>query len=216
MTLPTLAPIVDYQTLLNAIAVWVDRSDFVNVTPVLVGLAHARMNRTLRVQDMLVRSTSSVTVGTEYVDLPGDYIEMKRIRPVTSPPSRPLTVMTMDQAAERLAENGIASRVPTSYSLVGGSVEFAPAATGDFNLEMLYYGMVPSLSADAPTNWIVAKWPEAYLYGALVESAPYIRDDDRMQMWKDRFEEILNEIQAASDRSTLAGGRMVNRTGPLA
>ena len=211
MALDALLPIVDYPTLLAAIKNWVDRSDFAAVAPVLVGLCEKRLNRDLRVRDMLQRETAPLLAGAQYVDLPDDVIELKAVRPITNPPSRPLTVMTMDAQQEHFAENIATSQVPTSYALVGKSISISPAPTGAFTLEIVYYGNIAPLTYAAPVNWLVTKWPDAYLFGSLVESAPYLRDDDRMQMWKDRFEEILNEIQAADARAELAGGRMVNR-----
>lgn len=210
----TLAPIVDYPTLLAAIKGWVDRTDFDQVAPVLVGLAHAKLNRVLRVRDMLTRSLATIDAGAQFVDLPDDFIEMKRVRPVSSPAARPLEVMTPEQIALRQAEN-TTSALPTHFALLSTEIEIAPSPTGDFDMEVLYYGATPPLSDTAPTNWIVVKWPEAYLFGALVESAPYLRDDDRMALWQSRFNSIIDEIQAADDRAQLAGARMTNRRGPL-
>lgn len=211
MALDALLPIVDYPTLLAAIKNWVDRSDFGAVAPVLVGLAEKRMNRDLRVRDMLQRETAPLVAAQQYVDLPDDMIELKAVRPITNPPSRPLTVMTLDAQQEHFAENISTSQVPTSYALLGDSISLSPPPTGAFTLEIVYYGSIAPLTYAAPVNWLVTKWPDAYLFGSLVESAPYLRDDDRMGVWKDRFEEILNEIQAADARAELAGGRMVNR-----
>lgn len=217
MALSALLPIVDYPTLLAAIKNWTDRTDFDAVAPVLVGLAETRMNRDLRVREMLQRETAALSAGVQYVDLPDDMVELKSVRPITSPPSRPLTVMTLDEQQEHLSENIQTSQVPTSYAQLGNQISLSPQPTGAFALEIIYYGQIPTLTLVAPTNWIIGKWPDAYLYGSLVESAPYLRDDDRMQMWKDRFEEILNEIQAASARAEFSGGRMVNRrTKPIA
>ena len=57
------------------------------------------------------------------------------------------------------------------------------------------YRSVTSLSNSNTTNWLLLNHPDAYLYGALVESAPYIKDDARLAVWQGILEERLAEIR---------------------
>ena len=43
--------------------------------------------------------------------------------------------------------------------------------------------MVPALSDAAPTNWLLTKAPMIYLYGALLQTAPFTGDDGRIATW---------------------------------
>jgi hypothetical protein len=47
---------------------------------------------------------------------------------------------------------------------------------------MIYRQNVPALASNS-TNWLLLAAPDIYLYGALLEAAPYLQNDDRIQTW---------------------------------
>lgn len=63
---------------------------------------------------------------------------------------------------------------------------------------------VTSLSDSNTTNWLLTAHPDAYLYGALLEAAPYLLDDSRLAMWATALEKVLGEIRHPDSSSTLA------------
>lgn len=48
--------------------------------------------------------------------------------------------------------------------------------------------------ADTGTNWLLTNYPDVYLFGALVESAPFVRDDDRLPIWEAELQRRLDEL----------------------
>jgi hypothetical protein len=210
-----LLPIIDYVSLIAAVTSWLERTDVSDPIPVAIALAEKRMNRTLRVRQMIRRSQSPFLVGVEYVDLPDDYIELVRARPITVPPSNPLRILTPQQLDQELAYNDTSKPLFGYAALEGLSLRVATAPTATGTLEIVYYGTIPPITATSPTNWMIQQWPDAYLYGTLTEMAPYLRDDDRLPLWKGSFEEKINEIQAADERQSMSGGPMRTRGGPL-
>lgn len=60
------------------------------------------------------------------------------------------------------------------------------------------------LSDAAPTNEVFASAPDLYLYGALAQAAPYMRDDARVGFWKSEFERLLRTTHTAYSRSKVA------------
>jgi len=49
------------------------------------------------------------------------------------------------------------------------------------------------------------RYPDAYLYGALVHSAPYLRDDARTQVFAALYQNAIDAINAESERSKYGG-----------
>ena len=47
---------------------------------------------------------------------------------------------------------------------------------------MVYRANIPPLASNG-ANWLLTLAPDLYLYGALLESAPYIKEDGRIQTW---------------------------------
>ena len=69
--------------------------------------------------------------------------------------------------------------------------------------------MIPAL-ADAidGKNWLLTASPSAYLYGSLVHSAPYLRDDERIALWDKMYKDALHTLQGGSDRAMTSGSRI--------
>jgi hypothetical protein len=220
-----LNPIVDYDTLLAAAAAWIDRADMADVLPLCVGFATSRFNELLRVNAMVRRSRTTVTVPAEYVDLPDDFLELKSAVPVSSPPSPPLTLLTLDQL--KMAEYERASRFPTPptvpayFCIVGNEIAVGPSSAlgtggGTYSLDIVYYGAIPELSPASPTNWLIQRKPLLYLAQTLVETAPYLRDDDRVAVWQTMADRSIGELIAQDNRAKEMGGAMAPRSRPFA
>lgn len=56
-------------------------------------------------------------------------------------------------------------------------------------------------------NGLFLRHPDLYLYGTLVESAPYLQHDERLQLWDARFEQAVKEINIERERAQFAASR---------
>ena len=66
------------------------------------------------------------------------------------------------------------------------------------------FGDLTSLSVGSPTNWLLTSYPDIYLYASLLESAPYIKDDARVALWKSEYEIRISQVRKPNTTSTLA------------
>jgi len=48
-------------------------------------------------------------------------------------------------------------------------------------------------------------YPDVYLYGALLHSAPYLKEDQRAQTWAALYTTAVERINDASSKSTASG-----------
>jgi hypothetical protein len=63
---------------------------------------------------------------------------------------------------------------------------------------------------DSDTNWLLTQHPDLYLYAALVESAPYLKDDERIALWRAELDRRIAEVRrgrsaAVADLTTYGG-----------
>jgi hypothetical protein len=58
-----------------------------------------------------------------------------------------------------------------------------------------------ALSDAAPTNALLTDYPDAYLFGALSEAAPFLRDADLAAAYASKLEGAIAEINAKDARS---------------
>jgi len=78
----------------------------------------------------------------------------------------------------------------SSYTITGDTIYFG-RVPGDVRL--VYKALFKPLGRATRTNCILSKNPDAYLYGALKHSAPFLEDDQRIGVWAGLY---ANAIQA--------------------
>ncbi len=78
--------------------------------------------------------------------------------------------------------------------MVGDEFQFIPIPDASYLVELTYWRRIPPLSDTNTTNWILSDHPDAYLYGALVQSAPYLMDDSRITTWGTLFTAALDDM----------------------
>lgn len=195
-------PFSNYSELQAAVVTWAMRTgdtEFTAQVRDFIGLAEWRIARRLRVAQM--ETTATLTPdGSGVIALPADFLEWRSVLP-TSTGYDALSFVPPDAMAEWLPRGG----VPRYFSVRGSSLYTYPAASG--NVKVIYYAKPPALSDDSPTNWLLQKAPDLYLYGSLLEAAPYMEEDGRMQTWATMFERALDDV-----KSTDIGARFANAT----
>jgi hypothetical protein len=68
---------------------------------------------------------------------------------------------------------------------------------------------VPALSGTNATNWLLTEAPDVYLYGALVHTAPYLKDDARIQVWEALFAQGIENLRTSSVEAKYGGSGLV-------
>ena len=182
--------------------------------PTFIQLFEAKMNRSLYVRQMEVRSTTTADTAStepEFISLPVDFQSMRRIR-LSSVSGKPhLDFKSDTQLDEYRSSIGNAVGQPQFFSILGSEIELAPTPDANYTIEMVYRQNVPALASNS-TNWLLTLAPDIYLYGALLESAPYIKEDARIQVWATGLSTALDALNNLGMTSTFNSGPMAMRT----
>ena len=200
-----------YAELKTSIGDWLNRSDLTTAIPDFISLAEAQIERNLRTRQMLSRSTA--TIDTEYAAVPADFLEVKSFKLNTNPPT-PLQFETID-SMDNLSTIYTSSTKPAYFSVVGGQFRFVPIPDSSYTSELTYYAKLSKLSTTNTTNWLLTAAPDVYLYGALMQAAPYLQDDARITTWASLYRTGLDELKTADDRSSSSGGALITRAKTL-
>lgn len=201
-----MAKITNYSTLKSAIADWLNRQDLTSQIETFIQLAEVDMNNRLRTRDMVIRAEA--TSSNEFVQLPSDWLEAINLQIVDG--KSPLRFVSMDEADIIVARQEFTN--VTFYSIMDDAIELVPAPGDDIDIEMVYYGKIPSLSDEETTNWLLTKAPDAYLYGALAHASPFILDDQRMPMFIQLYSARIEALNDESKISAHSGSPLVART----
>jgi len=200
--------ITTYDQLKDAVGNWLDRTDLDDRIPEFIELAEANFNRVIRQPDMITKN-DSFSIAGRYTTLPTDTLEIVRIV-LDLTPVIVLEYMTPEELSERrITLTGTGK--PYYFTTIGGSanqLEVLRSPDDTYTASIIYYTRIPAL-ADG-TNWLLTNHPDIYLFGALVEAEPYLKNDERMPMWTSRLDKALNDLrlQGQRERHTASGLRM--------
>ena len=198
-----------YSELKSSIADFLNRQDLTSAIPTFIKLCEADLNRSIRHRSMLCRATA--TLETQYTALPADFLEAKNIQ-LNSSPMVSLQYVTMEQAdLLRAGQYGTAGQ-PKFYTIIGDTIEVVPTPSVEYTIELTYYKKLPTLSDSSTSNWLLSSHPDVYLYGSLMQSAPYLKDDERVGVWGSLYRQFVSDVNISSDKSEISGSRLVMRS----
>jgi hypothetical protein len=196
-----------YAELQTSIADFLNREDLTATIPVFIALCEADMNRRLRHWRMEVRATTPL--DTQYSALPERWLEVIRLKIDTD------ALRLIDQATlldYSQARDGTTGQ-PCYYAITNGTLEVFPIPDQAYTGEMVYYEKITALSDSNVSNWVLEHNPDAYLYGALVHSAPYLQDDARAAVWASMYQNAVDAANAQSAAAKMSGSGVRMRVG---
>lgn len=182
--------ITDYSTLKTAIANWLARADLTSVIPEFIQLAESRINRSLFVRERM--SEASGTSADGLIPVPDDLDRVITLRVAYGSTMREIHPVT---AGQDRAEAG----TPEGYVAIGDN--FRLVGTDDSDYTLTYFARIPALSDANSQNWLLAKEPGLYLYGALLEAAPYLRNDDRAVLWAQQYKAVIDDLKMTDEKA---------------
>ncbi len=196
-----------YDELKDAVGEWLARpgdATLAPFVPVFIALAEARLNRRLRLRAMETRTT--LALAGVLTALPADFLEVKTLRQAAGP--RTALAYAPPAVLDAIDSRTPAGR-PRAYTLSGDSLRVAPAPAGPCELELTYVRRLPPLSDVQPTSWLLAAAPDVYLYGSLLEAAPFLGDDERAVLWSAAFEAAVDALVEADARDRVGAAPAV-------
>lgn len=201
--------ITTFTELKAAIASELDRTDLTSQIPDFIALAeHYFMHgagigsEPLRVREMELEVDIS-PVSNAYT-IPADYVGVIDVAAKTSP------IRSLDLISKRAANSIYPTRgsgYPNHYFVVGSSLTVLPYTSAD--IEFTYYQSLPALGDSNASNWLLAKMPNLYLRGALMEAGMHLSQPDLAAPMKSLTDGYISTLNNASDAARLANGSMV-------
>lgn len=189
-----------------AVADFLNRDDLTAQIPAFITMAESKFNRRLRVRQMILRATA--TIETAFFAYPGDWLENKEFQLNTNPITK-LEYITESFGNHLRATRFTAAGKPQFFTVVGEQLEFIPTPDTEYEGELTYYAKIPALSDENTSNWLLRYAPDLYVYGALVEATPFLKDDDRLNTWAQLYLNVIQDIEVADERASVASTPLV-------
>jgi len=200
--------ITNYTELQSSIADWLNRDDLTTVIPTFISLAEKQMNRAVRHYRMITRKQA--TLDTHYTTLPDDWLETVRLN-IASGETHRLSLVSLDDMVELREKSGNTAGRPRYYSHVANTLEVYPTPDSTYSMELMYYQKISVLSSGNTSNWLLEEAPDAYLYGALLQAAPYLAEDNRIEVWGGLYTSAIQALNNSSEASRNSGSGLKMR-----
>lgn len=193
--------ISNFSDLKSAIANWLARSDLSTFLEDLILLGENRLQRDLRIRQ--TEEDISITMSSGVATVPSDFAELKWMS-IDGSPTYPLEAKD-SQWITRQYPLRSSSGIPTFVAVDGTNFIFGQFPDADYDLIGKYWKNPTLLSDSNTTNeWITAA-PDALLMACLAESAPFLKDDDRVQMWESKYMQIKDGYNHQRKRQSRRG-----------
>lgn len=194
---------MDYQTLKSTLTSYLHRSDLEDMIPTFVTMAESRVNRDVKLIEMEVRATTTVSSGTNRIPLPDDFQELYNIQ-VNGDDGKTvmeqLSLVQMD-----VIYQDATTGTPIHYARTGLTLEIQPVPGEDVELEIIYRKRFDSLSEDSDTNDLLENDPSIYVYAAMLEASPFIQADERVPLWKEYYIAEVDGLNARAESQRFSG-----------
>jgi hypothetical protein len=150
-------------------------------------------------------AANALALDAETAAVPSDYVGAKTLTITGADASvKELAYIDPDELIAEKALNRWRG-APKYYTVIGSNIQIYPAADQAYTGSLVYIARITAASSSP--NWILTNHPDAYLYGALTQSAPYLKNDQRIAVWGTLFSASVDDIcesdPAPSDKLTL-------------
>lgn len=180
--------LANYSNLKAAIESWSKRTDVTNVLDDFIDLAESKINADLLLRANETRTTLSTVAGSRFVALPADFLKMRRLT-VTGNKNYELQYLS----PESMALESQSGR--PRYFTVTSQIELERVPDTIYSLEISYIAKLTPLTSGSPTNNVLTKYPDLYLYGCLAALHRWARDEQTAVYYDSLFENCMIKAQ---------------------
>lgn len=213
--------ITNYDELRAAIAIWLDRDDLtINIEAFIQLMEKSPETRSLRHFKKVKREFGAGSQDDPNIALPDEWeesrnVEIDGIQVTYKSPDELDILRDAVNYPGNTAPVDLTPFRPKYFTYHDSHLVFWPVPSDDFTVTLEYYERIPPL-ADAllGENWLLTLAPGAYLYGSLVHSAPFLRDDPRIALWKRLFDTEIGALGQTSTDAMTSGSRL-NKQAPV-
>ena len=153
---------------------------------------------------MEARSSGQQSAADEYMQIPADWVETIRLH-LTGTGTSAVNLISRDAMADKRGKNEDTSGTVMYYTHADGQFQLYPTPSDDTDFELLYIQKLDALSGSNADNWLLLDSPDVYLYGALLHSAPYLAEDERVAVWAQMYAASVQRLNEASESARFSG-----------
>ena len=203
--------VMTYSSLTSTVLQYLERSDtaVVNAIPTFITLCEFEIAQNIKTLGQMEVVDSTMNIGNPVIPKPARWRKTTSMTLSVSGQKQPMLVRKLEYL-NNYAQDVTSTGIPLYYAdydydhwLV------APTPNQAYAFEALCYTRLEPLSSSNQTNWLTVNAPNAMLFGTLKQTAPFLKNDARLALWKSMFDEALAALKTEdtlriADRSAIA------------
>ena len=194
----TTASVMTYDSLVENIQSYLERSDTATLEkiPLFIMLAEQIIASQIKFLGNMTVNTSTMVVGQPIIDKPARWHKTVSMNVTVDGQKQPVLLRKYEYL-RGYNPNATVTGVPAYY----GDYDYthwlvAPSPAVAYEFEVLYYERIQPLDSSNQTNWFTIYAPQALLYGSLLQAMPFLKNDERMPMWQQNYDQIIQTLKA--------------------
>lgn len=194
----TTAQVMTYDSLVEDIQQYLERTDdaTINQIPRFIMLAEQVIASQIKFLGNLTVNTSNMVIATATIDKPARWHKTISMNVTVNGKRQPVFVRKYEYLREYAPDPSVQGtpKFYADYDYTHWLV--APTPDTAYDYEVLYYERVQPLDSTNQTNWFTIYAPQAMLYGSLLQAMPFLKNDERIAMWQQQYDLIINTLKA--------------------
>lgn len=194
--MPT-AAVMTYDSLVDDISTYLERTDAATLEkiPTFIMLAEQVIASQIKFLGNLTVNQSNMTASQSIIDKPARWHKTVSMNVTVNGERQPIFLRKYEYLRE-YAPDPAQTGVPKYYADYDYTHWLvAPTPDEDYVFEVLYYERIQPLDSSNQTNWFTIYAPQALLYGSLLQAMPFLKNDERMGMWQQQYDLIINTLK---------------------
>jgi hypothetical protein len=183
---------VDYGTLKAEVIDFAGRDDLSSRFDTFLMLGESAIynndDKPLRVSPLEISATSQTISGTNSVDLPSGYLNMRSLKLSANGNECEFDY----ESPSSLQVRG--SGQPRKFTISGSKITFDTVPDGAYDLDIGYYARPEALDATNDTNVILTNYPDIYLYACMFSVYDYASEAQLSEL---HYNKMLRSIRGA-------------------
>lgn len=171
----------------TAITNWTKRADLTSYTEDLIMVGEKWIFRNVRAREM--ETALSGTISSGVLAVPSGFRALKHAR-INQTPTVPLGIKSASWIYENYP-NRSSTTTPKFIAVDGSNFIFGPNASA-LAVVGMYYGALTSVISSA--NALFTAHPDLYLFAALAETEPFLKNDKRVVLWTAKRDQAKDDI----------------------
>ena len=201
------AVVMTYDSLASDIQGYLERTDTATVEkiPTFIMLAEQVIASEIKFLGNLTVNESTMVSGNPVIAKPVRWHKTVSMNVIVDNNRQPVLLRKYEYLREYWP-NDTLTDIPKFYADYNyTNWLIAPTPSTNYAFEVLYYERVQPLDSTHQTNWFTTYAPQALLYGSLLQAMPWLKNDERLPMWKSEYQAIIQtlkseDIQRIGDR----------------